>query len=95
MCVFCRSWKWTGRPGKEFLFHVVANKDSGIDVDKFDYLMRDAHNLGIVRTWHTAVRCTGERAMIRDVLHRGACHAMIRVVLHRGACHGVLHRGAY
>ena len=27
----------------------MANKASGIDVDKFDYFMRDAHNLGIVR----------------------------------------------
>ena len=44
-----RDWEWTGRPGKEFLFQLVANKASGIDVDKFDYFMRDAHNLGIVR----------------------------------------------
>ncbi|EJT99043.1 HD-domain/PDEase-like protein [Dacryopinax primogenitus] len=32
---------------KKFLFQVVANKLNGIDVDKFDYMQRDSHCLGI------------------------------------------------
>ncbi|XP_038069888.1 deoxynucleoside triphosphate triphosphohydrolase SAMHD1-like [Patiria miniata] len=32
---------------KSFLYEIVANKRNGIDVDKWDYIMRDCHNLGI------------------------------------------------
>lgn len=31
---------------KQFLFHIVANKCNGIDVDKLDYIQRDSHMLG-------------------------------------------------
>ncbi|TPX38476.1 hypothetical protein SeMB42_g06723 [Synchytrium endobioticum] len=42
-----------GKPGlgskhfveRKFLFQIVANKTSSIDVDKFDYLKRDSHNV--------------------------------------------------
>ena len=29
------------------MFQIVANKRTSIDVDKFDYLSRDCHHLGI------------------------------------------------
>ena len=45
---------------KPFLFEIVANKRNGIDVDKFDYIARDAHaigdknNLSLTRLIHSA-----------------------------------------
>ncbi|CAI7935068.1 HD domain-containing protein [Podarcis lilfordi] len=42
------SWPYRGRPEeKGFLYEIVANKTSGIDVDKWDYFARDCHHLGI------------------------------------------------
>ncbi|KAJ3154480.1 SAM domain and HD [Geranomyces michiganensis] len=32
---------------KRFLFEIVANKRNSVDVDKFDYIQRDCHNVGI------------------------------------------------
>ncbi|KAI9343829.1 hypothetical protein BD770DRAFT_397934 [Pilaira anomala] len=32
---------------KKFLFDIVANKKNSVDVDKFDYIERDAYNLGL------------------------------------------------
>ena len=45
-------WEWHGLPNRRaFLFDIVANKVSGVDVDKFDYFMRDSRNLGIPITF--------------------------------------------
>jgi HD superfamily phosphohydrolase len=32
---------------KKFLFRIVSNPESGIDVDKFDYIARDTYNIGL------------------------------------------------
>jgi hypothetical protein len=41
-------WKWKGPPaGREFLYDVVSNATSGMDVDKWDYLERDGLYLNI------------------------------------------------
>jgi HD superfamily phosphohydrolase len=32
---------------RSYLFEIVANKRNSVDVDKFDYMMRDCHNVGI------------------------------------------------
>lgn len=43
-----QEWPFKGRePGKRYLYEIVANKRTGIDVDKFDYFSRDCHCLGI------------------------------------------------
>ncbi|XP_050700753.1 deoxynucleoside triphosphate triphosphohydrolase SAMHD1-like [Eriocheir sinensis] len=45
-------WCYKGRPKeKAFLYQVVANKQSGIDVDKWDYILRDCLSLGIKVTF--------------------------------------------
>ena len=33
--------------GKQYLHEIVANGRNGLDVDKFDYLQRDAHCCGV------------------------------------------------
>ncbi|XP_072918221.1 deoxynucleoside triphosphate triphosphohydrolase SAMHD1-like [Hemitrygon akajei] len=41
-------WPYKGRSQeKSFLYEIVANKRTGIDVDKWDYFARDCHHLGI------------------------------------------------
>ncbi|KAG1974107.1 HD domain-containing metal-dependent phosphohydrolase family protein [Pimephales promelas] len=41
-------WSYEGRgEDKSFLYEIVANKQNGIDVDKWDYFARDCHHLGI------------------------------------------------
>ena len=42
------NWPYRGRPEhKSFLYEIVANKSSGIDVDKWDYFLRDDSHLNI------------------------------------------------
>ncbi|KAF5893454.1 deoxynucleoside triphosphate triphosphohydrolase SAMHD1 [Clarias magur] len=41
-------WQYKGRTEeKSFLYEIVANKRTGIDVDKWDYFARDCYHLGI------------------------------------------------
>ncbi|XP_065317589.1 deoxynucleoside triphosphate triphosphohydrolase SAMHD1-like isoform X2 [Gordionus sp. m RMFG-2023] len=41
-------WKYLGRDKeKSFLYEIVANHKTGVDVDKWDYFARDCHHLGI------------------------------------------------
>uniref|UniRef100_A0A672K3I6 HD/PDEase domain-containing protein n=1 Tax=Sinocyclocheilus grahami TaxID=75366 RepID=A0A672K3I6_SINGR len=45
---FSVQWTYKGRDeDKSFLYEIVANKQNGIDVDKWDYFARDCHHLGI------------------------------------------------
>ena len=41
-------WPFEGRSEeKSFLYEIVSNSVTGIDVDKWDYFARDCHSLGI------------------------------------------------
>jgi len=45
-------WPYKGRPeSKSFLYDIVANKSSGIDVDKWDYTIRDDYYMKIGRVF--------------------------------------------
>ncbi|XP_068217832.1 deoxynucleoside triphosphate triphosphohydrolase SAMHD1-like, partial [Palaemon carinicauda] len=45
-------WPYKGRTSdKAFLYEIVSNKRTGVDVDKWDYFLRDSHSLGIKVTF--------------------------------------------
>ena len=47
-----RGWSWVGPPpSKEFLYEIVSNEETGIDVDKFDYYRRDCMNAHITSSF--------------------------------------------
>lgn len=46
-------WRGVG-PEKQFLFEIVANKRSSIDVDKWDYFQRDSRQLGVPQSFDHA-----------------------------------------
>lgn len=55
------TWVWAGPPaGREFLFDIVSRKDTGVDVDKFDYIARDARQLNVACGFDAdrLMRCT-------------------------------------
>ena len=55
-----KDWNWVGAPGREFLLQIVANAKlkctqiittrSGVDVDRFDYMIRDCMNVQIMNS---------------------------------------------
>ena len=47
VCALITSDDSGAEPGKKFLWDIVANKRNSVDVDKFEYIMRDAHNAGV------------------------------------------------
>lgn len=87
-----------GRPKeKHFLYQIVSNKESGIDVDKWDYFARDCLMLGMKSNFShsramafSRVIDVGAKKQIcfRDK-EAGNLYEMfhIRCMLHRNACH--------
>lgn len=57
-------WRWHGPPaGREFLFEVVSNASTGVDVDKWDYLTRDSKYLAIPTSFVFQELLTGARVI--------------------------------
>ena len=54
-----------GTKEKRYLFDIIANKQNGIDVDKFEYLLRDAYQAGVRMSVDT-MRLTSHMKVIDD-----------------------------
>eukprot|EP00941_MAST-03F_sp_MAST-3F-sp1_P002209 g2209.t1 len=91
------SWNWRGPPaGKEFLFEIVANHRTSIDVDKFDYFARDCHQLGIPKTFDASRLMKFSKVVVMDGKSEIAYHKKeawnIYELFH---CRYSLHKRAY
>ena len=51
------------REERPFLYEIVANGISGIDTDKFDYILRDTHNVGMTTAFDYRRLLYGSRVM--------------------------------
>ncbi|CAM4454371.1 unnamed protein product [Leuciscus chuanchicus] len=74
-------WTYEGRAeDKSFLYEIVANKQNGIDVDKWDYFARDCHHLGIRNSFdhHRLLKFAREADNVYDMFRT-------RYTLHRQA----------
>ncbi|KAK6738992.1 hypothetical protein RB195_020838 [Necator americanus] len=96
------TWLPRGRPvEKAFLYDVVANSNDSIDVDKFEYLVRDSFCAGIPIPFnkHSIERLT-ENARVLPDPHRGfprICYAkkVADIVLSVGDSRQMLHNLMY
>ena len=52
-----------------FLFEIVANKRNSIDVDKFDYLVRDAYHAGITEKYDFRRLINGARVINNEICY--------------------------
>ncbi|XP_032074842.1 deoxynucleoside triphosphate triphosphohydrolase SAMHD1-like [Thamnophis elegans] len=66
-----KEWPYCGRSkNKSFLYEIVANKTSGIDVDKWDYFARDCHHLGIQNNFDYERFIKFARVcLVKDMMH--------------------------
>lgn len=92
-------WPYTGRTKeKDFLYEIVANKRNGIDVDKWDYLARDCHMLGIKSNFdHTRCMEYAKVLMLGDKGQQQLCFRKkeVRNLYDMFYTRDTLHRRAY
>eukprot|EP00794_Sanderia_malayensis_P018822 gene18822-20718_t len=90
------SWPFQGRGrDKAYLYQIVANKKTGVDVDKWDYFARDCYHLGIPNNFDyrrymkfaRVVHCNGEMQICTRDKEVGTLYDMFhtRNSLHRKA----------
>jgi len=66
-------------PGRRYLFDLVNNETCSVDVDKFDYLLRDAHYTGVrvafeVRPVAASMQVHDDRVAFKDSqVHKRVC----------------------
>ncbi|KHN78807.1 Deoxynucleoside triphosphate triphosphohydrolase SAMHD1 [Toxocara canis] len=81
-------WNYRGRPlEKSFLYDIVSNSIDSVDVDKFDYLLRDSHHAAIaipfnqnsvmrLMDWMRPLEVTEELSYGRLVKYSRICYAI-------------------
>ncbi|PVU94543.1 hypothetical protein BB561_002488 [Smittium simulii] len=62
---------YTKQKEKKFMFQIVANKQNGIDVDRFDYIARDSYYTGLKSTYDYDQICFDHKELfdIYELLH--------------------------
>ncbi|KAI7899073.1 uncharacterized protein BX663DRAFT_489428 [Cokeromyces recurvatus] len=72
---------------RRFLFDIVANKKNSVDVDKFDYIERDAYNMGL-RSSYDAKRLLVYSRVIHDEIcyHHKEVYNMYEMFHTRSKC---------
>ncbi|KAL7985466.1 hypothetical protein Chor_004036 [Crotalus horridus] len=92
-----KKWPYHGRsPKKSFLYEIVANKTSGIDVDKWDYFARDCHHLGIQNNFDYERFIKFARVcQVKDMMHICTRDKEVGNVYDMFHTRNCLHRRAY
>ncbi|KAJ3120888.1 SAM domain and HD [Nowakowskiella sp. JEL0407] len=57
------------RNERDFMYEIVANKKNGIDVDKFDYIVRDSKNVNVSANWDPSRLMKGARVINGEVCY--------------------------
>jgi HD superfamily phosphohydrolase len=82
------------------LFQIIANKDNGIDVDRFDYFLRDGRQLNISSSFDYSrllefcrvIEVHGEKVICFRNKERHSLYDMFEVrvnLYHKAYCHHV------
>ncbi|XP_031561996.1 deoxynucleoside triphosphate triphosphohydrolase SAMHD1-like isoform X2 [Actinia tenebrosa] len=93
-------WPYKGREKeKGFLYQIISNKESGIDVDKWDYFARDCYHLGMKSTFDH-MRCIKMARAIRVEEDNNKWHICFRDkevhnIYEMFHVRSILHRRAY
>uniref|UniRef100_A0A7S2S2L2 HD/PDEase domain-containing protein n=1 Tax=Mucochytrium quahogii TaxID=96639 RepID=A0A7S2S2L2_9STRA len=58
-------------PRKRFLYDIVANDESGLDVDKLDYLQRDSSRIAVPGLSNCNFKCLLEQSRVRKCFEDG------------------------
>lgn len=92
-----KKWSYSGRSkDKGFLYEIVNNKKTGIDVDKWDYFARDCHMLGIRNNFdHTRCMKYARVLKVADELQICSRYKEIGNLYDMFHTRNALHRRAY
>lgn len=90
----------TLKRNKKFLYQIISNKDNGIDVDRFDYFLRDGRQLNISSSFDYSrllefcrvIEVHGEKIICFRNKERHSLYDMFQVrvnLYHKAYCHHV------
>ncbi|PNF38244.1 hypothetical protein B7P43_G11616 [Cryptotermes secundus] len=92
--------KGTLKSDKKFLYQIISNKDNGIDVDRFEYFLRDGRQLNISSSFDYnrllefcyVIEVHGEKCICFRNKERHSLYEMFQVrvnLYHKAYCHHV------